>query len=218
MLFRLLISSIPHSLILFILRLSGMHSKRLVYTLLQRRKHLCLSNNIVKNSSNLHNTMKTGLWRIGKGCCGQMRQRLTGLGQMRRCMFGNNEGNQYLTGLQHQLLNMEGGIVRGYSLYPILGTLSLYSLYISSTYCMLCRLTPSCISHLPIILVVSPTRLSSTDSSILVIYTPYALIVTSHIRIYVHTHVVYRCKVVIEDNHLGIRLDSWVLHLSLSVL
>ena len=83
---------------------------------------------------------------------------------------------------------------------------------------MLCRLTPSCISHLPIVLVVSPTRLSSTDSSILVIYTPYALIVTSRIRIYVHTHVVYRCKVVIEDNHLGIRLDSWVLRLSLSVL
>ena len=39
------------------------------YTLLQRRKHLCLSSSIVKSGSNLHDTMKTGLWRIGKECC-----------------------------------------------------------------------------------------------------------------------------------------------------
>ena len=33
---------------------------------------------------------------------------------MGRCMSGNNEENQYLTGLQHQLLNMEGGITSWY--------------------------------------------------------------------------------------------------------
>ena len=49
-----------------------------------------------------------------RNSCGQMRQRLTGLGQMGRCVFGNIEGNQYLTRLQHQLLNMQGGITSWY--------------------------------------------------------------------------------------------------------
>ena len=36
---------------------------------------------------------ETGVWRTGRGCCGLMRQRSIGLGQMGRCMFGRNEGS-----------------------------------------------------------------------------------------------------------------------------
>ena len=33
-----------------------------------------------------------------------------------------------------------------------------------------------------------------------------------HLVVLLHTLVVYRYKVVIEDNHLRIQLDSWVIH------
>ena len=74
--------------------------------------------------------------------------------------------------------------------------------------------TPFCIPHLPIVLVVSPTCLSPYDTSILVIFTHPCPDHSSHVRVHVLTHVVYRCKVVIKDNHLGIRPDSWVQHLT----
>ena len=58
--------------------------------------------------------MKTGLWRTGRGCYSQMRQRLIKLDQMGRFMSGNNVENPYLTALQHQLSNMEVGITWWY--------------------------------------------------------------------------------------------------------
>ena len=42
-----------------------------------------------------------GLWRTGRRCCGLMRQKSIGLGQMGRCMFGSNKGNQQQTGQPH---------------------------------------------------------------------------------------------------------------------
>jgi len=54
--------------------------------------------------------MKAGLWRTGRECCGLMRQKSIGLGQMGRYMFGSNEGNYYQTRLLYQLSSMEGGI------------------------------------------------------------------------------------------------------------
>src|SRR5882757_1067468 len=80
-------------------------------------------------------------------------------------------------------------------------------------------LTPSCISHLLIVLVVS-LPICHHHLTLLFLLSVHALRPdrTSCIRVYVHTHVVYRCKVVIADNHLGIRLDSWVQRSLLSVL
>ena len=53
------------------------------------------------------NTMKTGLWRIGKGYYGQIRLNLITLGQMERYMSRNNKENYYQIALQHLLSNME---------------------------------------------------------------------------------------------------------------
>src|SRR5271170_6399763 len=44
--------------------------------------------------------IKTGLWRIGKGSCGQMKQRLVELGQMGRHMYGRRGENSFLIKLQ----------------------------------------------------------------------------------------------------------------------
>src|SRR5277367_4710917 len=75
-----------------------------------RRKYQCSRRFIDRGGSSLPSIMKTGLRRTGKGCCGQMRPRLTGLDLMGKSMSGNNVGNHHLTALQHQLLNMEGEI------------------------------------------------------------------------------------------------------------
>ena len=53
--------------------------------------------------------MKTGLWMNGRGCCGQMRQRLIALGLMERCMCGNKEENHYQTELLTPTVKHEGG-------------------------------------------------------------------------------------------------------------
>ena len=51
--------------------------------------------------------MKTEQWRTGKGFCGQMRQKSTGLDQMEGCIVGRRGEHHFLTGLPHQQSSME---------------------------------------------------------------------------------------------------------------
>jgi hypothetical protein len=67
---------------------SGMHSKEMIFKPLSRRNALFSRRPTEWLVSNLPDTMKTGQWRIGKGSCGQMRPKLTGLGQMERFILG----------------------------------------------------------------------------------------------------------------------------------
>jgi hypothetical protein len=46
----------------------------------------------------LHNTIKTGQWRIGKGSYGQMRPKSTGLGQTEGFIPGSRRENNFQTG------------------------------------------------------------------------------------------------------------------------
>jgi len=41
--------------------------------------------------------MKTGQWRIGRGSCGQMRPKSTGLDQINRFILGKRRENYFLT-------------------------------------------------------------------------------------------------------------------------
>ena len=59
------------------------------------------------SDSSLHTHIGIGQWRTGKGCCGQMRQRLIELDQMGRHMYGKKGGNHCLTEQHHLLSNME---------------------------------------------------------------------------------------------------------------
>jgi hypothetical protein len=101
--------------------------------------------------------------------------------------------------------------IRGHLLCPTLGMLSHCLLYTYSTYCT--HATYPILFLIPIVLVVV-----SLFCLTWLIYSCYPWLTlhpdsSSPIMVYVHMHVVYRCKMVIEDNHLGIRLDSWVQHL-----
>jgi hypothetical protein len=58
--------------------------------------------------------MKTGLWRIGKGSYGQMRLKLTGLGQMGGSTHGKKEGSHFQTEPPHLLSSMEEEITLWY--------------------------------------------------------------------------------------------------------
>src|SRR6266567_5720759 len=91
-----------------------MHSRKTIYALLSNRSVLCLKQFIVKSASSLLKHMQTGLWRIGKGYSGQMKQKSTGLDQMARCIPGNREVNQSPIGQPHQLSSMEGAIILWY--------------------------------------------------------------------------------------------------------
>ena len=53
-----------------------MHWKRVDYTLQQRRKYQCLRRLIVRGDFSSVCIMRTGLQRTGRGCSGQMRQRI----------------------------------------------------------------------------------------------------------------------------------------------
>src|SRR5882757_5418654 len=78
-----------------------MHSRKTIYALLSNRSDLCLKQFIIKSGSSLLTHMQTGLWRIGKGYSGQMKQKSTELGQMARCIPGNLGVNQSLIGQPH---------------------------------------------------------------------------------------------------------------------
>jgi len=62
----------------------------------------------------LLNTMKIGLWKIGRGSCGQMRPKSTGLGQMGGCILGKRRENHFLTGKPHPPSSMEEEIISWY--------------------------------------------------------------------------------------------------------
>src|SRR5882757_10449167 len=91
-----------------------MHSRKTIYALLSNRSDLCLKQFIIKSGSSLLTHMQTGLWRIGKGYSGQMKQKSTELGQMARCIPGNLGVNQSLIGQPHQLSSMEEAITLWY--------------------------------------------------------------------------------------------------------
>ena len=50
----------------------------------------------------------------GKGSCGQMKQRSTGLGLMEGYILGRRRENHFLIGLPHQLSSMEEEIISWY--------------------------------------------------------------------------------------------------------
>ena len=75
-----------------------------------KKKFPCLRRHIENKGYTLQNIIKTGLWRIGKGSCGLMKQRLIELGQMGRYMYERRAGNSFLIKLQVQQSSMEGRI------------------------------------------------------------------------------------------------------------
>ena len=58
--------------------------------------------------------MKTGQWRTGRGFCGQMRPRSTGLGQMKGFIPRNKRVNNFLIGPPHLQSSMEEEIISLY--------------------------------------------------------------------------------------------------------
>jgi hypothetical protein len=93
--FRLLNSLMASSPILSHPKQSEMHSRRISFMLLQRRKHLFSNMPIVYGASSLRGVMKTGLWRTEKGFYGQMRPKSIELGQMKRSISGNKGENHW---------------------------------------------------------------------------------------------------------------------------
>ena len=114
MLFKLPTSSTASSPTLSQHKQSGMSSRRMDLPLLSRRSALFSRGVIEKIASNLPSTMKTGLWRIGRGSCGQMRPRSTGLGQMEGSIPGKKEAHPFQTAPPPQLSSMEEEIISWY--------------------------------------------------------------------------------------------------------
>ena len=114
MLWRLPISSSTSSLILSHPKPSGMHSNKMTFVLLSRGNTLFSRRPTDWSVSNLPDTMKTGQWRIGRGSCGQMRPKSTGLDQMEGPILGRREGNHFLTGLPLPQSSMEEGTILWY--------------------------------------------------------------------------------------------------------
>jgi hypothetical protein len=105
--FRLLNSLMALSSTLSHHKQSEMHSRRISFMLLQRRKHLFSNMPIIYSASRLQDIIKTGLWRTRKGFYGQMRPKSIELGQMERSISGNKGENHCLTEQHHLLSNME---------------------------------------------------------------------------------------------------------------
>ena len=72
---------------------SGIHSRKMAFALLSRRNVLFSKRPTDWSASNLPGTMKIGQWRIGRGSCGQMRPKSTGLDQMEGPIPGRRRGN-----------------------------------------------------------------------------------------------------------------------------
>ena len=86
---------------------SGMYSRRTTFTPLSRRNALSSRSIIDRIVSNLPSTMKIGQWKIGRGSCGQIRPRLTGLGQMEGSIPGNQGVRPFQTAPPLLLSSME---------------------------------------------------------------------------------------------------------------
>src|SRR5271154_7029994 len=116
MLFRLPISSIPHSHILSILKLLEIHSKRLGYTLpvtgksATKKKVPMLKKKHHQRQLKFAQYHENYMWRVGKGCFGHMREIFNRIGSDGKVYIWKKKGEQYLTRLQHQLSNMKEGI------------------------------------------------------------------------------------------------------------
>jgi len=79
------------------------------------RRSTLFSRGIIKRiTSNLPSTIKIGQWRIGRGSCGQIRPRSTGLGQMEGPILGNKGVHPFVTILPLLLSSMEEEIILWY--------------------------------------------------------------------------------------------------------
>jgi hypothetical protein len=114
MLFRLPITSTTSFPNLSHLKQSEMHSSTMTFALLLSRNIPCLKRPINWSILDLPGTMKIGQWRIGRGSCGQMRLKSTGLGQMEGCILGRRRENHFLTGPLHLQSSMEEGTILWY--------------------------------------------------------------------------------------------------------
>src|SRR6266516_1758477 len=74
----------------------GIYSRKMTFTLLSRRNVLFSRRSTDWSISNLPDTTKTGQWRIGRGSCGQMRPKSTGLDQMEGPILGRRRENHFL--------------------------------------------------------------------------------------------------------------------------
>jgi len=84
-----------------------MSSRRMALPLLSRRSALFSRGVIERIASNLPSIIKTGQWRIGRGSCGQMRPRSTGLGQMGGSTSGKKGAYPFQIVLLPQLSSIE---------------------------------------------------------------------------------------------------------------
>ena len=114
MLWRPPILSTTFFLILSQPKQSEMHSNKMTFWLSSRRNDLFSRRPTDWSTSNLPDIMKTGQWRIGRGSCGQMRPKSTGLDQMEGPTLGRRGGNHFLTEPPLPQSSMEEGIILWY--------------------------------------------------------------------------------------------------------